>query len=106
MACHWSVGREAFVATIKRSFRPRLVVMNLCGSHALPDGLASLIQSLITWPDAVDDNQSRVFAGQLYHALAIGRTVGHAYDDSYAILERWPGLGLPVLTGNHAVAIF
>jgi hypothetical protein len=36
-----SVGYEAFTATVKRSFRPRLVVMNLCGSHALSGGLTS-----------------------------------------------------------------
>lgn len=102
-----SVGGEAFIATIKRSFRPRLVVMSLCGSHALSGGLTSLVQSLITWPDVVDDNQSRVFSSQLYHALSTGRTVGQAYDDSCAIiLERWPGLCHPVLTGNHADAIF
>lgn len=101
-----SVGGEAFIATIKRSFRPRLVVMNLCNAHALSGGLTSLVHSLITWPDVIDDNQSRVFSRQLYHALATGRTVGQAYDDSCVILERWPGLYPPVLTGNHADAIF
>jgi hypothetical protein len=101
-----SVSYEAFIATIKRSFRPRLVVMSVCGSHALSGGLTGLVESLITWPDVVDDNQSRVFARQLYHALAAGRTVGQAYDDSFTILERWPGLYPPVLTGDHALAIF
>ncbi|MBV9011071.1 MAG: helix-turn-helix domain-containing protein [Pseudonocardiales bacterium] len=101
-----SIGYEAFIATIKRSFRPRLVVMNVCGSHALSGDLTSLVPSVITWPDVVDDNQSRVFASQLYQALATERTVSQAYHDSCTILERWPGLRCPVLTGNHAGAIF
>ena len=102
-----SVGYEAFTATIKRSFRPRLIVMNLCGSHALSGSLTRLVHSLITWPNGVDDNQSQVFASQLYHSLATGRTVGQAYNDSCAImLERWPGLDPPALTGGQDMATF
>ncbi|MGQ0777758.1 MAG: hypothetical protein ACT4NY_25675 [Pseudonocardiales bacterium] len=81
--------------------------MNLCHSHALSNSLADLVDSLITWPDVVDDDQSRLFAGQLYHALTTRRTVGQAYGDSCdALKQRWPGLHPPVLTGEQTAAIF
>jgi len=56
---------------------------------------------VISWPAAVHDEQSRAFAGQLYKALANGRTIGHALtSDCLAVFEQWPGLDRPVLDGD------
>ena len=102
-----SVGYGGFAETIKRSFRPRLVVLNLCGSYPLSGPLAELVGSVISWPGAVDDEQSRAFAGQLYKALANGRTIGQALtSDCLAVFEQWPGLDRPVLDGDATTLLF
>lgn len=68
----WSVGYDAFAAIIEQSFRPKLVVLNICDSHDLSRTLRGLVNALITWPGQTDDGRCRTFAGQLYKALASG----------------------------------
>jgi len=102
-----SVGYDGFADAIKRSFRPRLVVLNLCGSYPLSGPLVELVGSVVSWPAAVDDEQSRAFAAQLYKALANGRTIDQALtNDCLAVFEQWPGLDRPVVEGDVTASLF
>lgn len=102
----WSVGYDAFAAMIERSFRPQLVVLNRCDSHALSHLLRGLVEALITWPGQTNDDSCRAFAGQLYKALGFGDTVAQAHANSCAALEdQLPHA--PLLTGTgHGTALF
>jgi len=101
----WSIGHDAFATMIERSFRPRLVVLNLCDSHALSHVLRRLVEALITWPGQTDDARCRTFTGQLYKALALGDTVAQAHANSCAALDGLPHA--PLLTGTgHGAVLF
>jgi hypothetical protein len=102
----WSVGYDTFAAMIERSFRPRLVVLNMCDSHALSHVLRGLVEALITWPGQTDDDRCQTFAGQLYKALALGDTVAQAHAHSCAALtDCLPHA--PLLTGTgHSTVLF
>ena len=99
----WAEFEAVATAVCRARFPPRLVVAGLCDSLALANLLADTIDAVIAWPDTVDDEQTRAFAGMLYRALAAGRTVDDATKDpALALKTRWPGLDGPVLFGLGA----
>lgn len=97
-----SVCHETFVRTITRSILPpRLIVLSVCASVPIAQLLAEAIESVIAWPDLLDDDQARDFARCLYQQLACGRTVADAFEvASDTTTERWPGLSAPILYGG------
>jgi len=87
-------------AVCRARLPPPLVVIGVCDSLPLAILLSDTIESVIAWPDTVDDEQTRAFAGLLYRALASGRTVHEATGDATAaVTQRWPALVAPVVLG-------
>jgi len=104
-----AVSHAALWDTINAARRPpRLVVLNLCSWPATTYGLdVNGVESLICWPDEVDDEQGRLFSRQLHSGLAMRRTIRQAFDDARrTVCDKWPALESPDLHGRDDYLIF
>lgn len=109
-----SVAYEHLASCVSQCrLKPHLVVLNFCESLPLAHVLIPAVESAIGWPGAVEDDQSRTYAGQLYRWLAerasadVYRSVGEAHGLARKDVESaWPDLLVPELFGSTDLRIF
>jgi hypothetical protein len=85
--------------------RPSILVLNFCGSLALHVHAQQVAAAVVCWPDRVNDEQCREFAGLLYRGLAGGRSIGASMDGTKITLSRHGGLVLPRLSGDASAQL-
>ncbi|MCF3180383.1 hypothetical protein IPZ70_10605 [Streptomyces polychromogenes] len=102
------IAHEDFCAQIARvRFPPRLAVLNFCGSTAVAAEIARTVRTVISWPQALSDQQAQTFTGRLYRSLAAWRPVGDSCKDGEAALAGpEPDCPPPVLHGEEMARVF
>jgi hypothetical protein len=87
-------------------FVPPLMLLNMCGSLGLAHTLNRDGYTTIGWPGSVDDGQCRLFADQLYRAIARGQQLSRAMNAATMMLiARNLRIAEPVLLGDGSLVL-
>jgi myosin heavy subunit len=85
--------------------RVRLIVFNSCDSAVQAELATKHVDLAIGMDTAIDDDDAKVFAGQLYNSLAFGKSVGEAFRQAKFQLEAHGSEGAEIPRLFHAEGV-